>query len=184
MNRRVLLRAMLGAGAAMGWRRQAGAQPDDMRLLPPQENDRFVAAADPGSGRPLTPDDIVKDARPVLAYPVDPATGTAREGSRLNQVALVRLDPETLAPDTRSRAAEGIVAYSAVCTHTGCEVTEWDEASFAMLCPCHDSRFDPKDGARVESGPAPRRLAALPLKIADGRIVVAGAFIGRVGPSQ
>jgi Rieske Fe-S protein len=48
-------------------------------------------------------------------------------------------------------------------------------------CPCHDSEFDPADAAKVIGGPAPRRLPALPLKITDGYVVVAGAFSGRVG---
>jgi rieske iron-sulfur protein len=50
-----------------------------------------------------------------------------------------------------------------------------------LMCFCHYSQFDPKDGARVVEGPAPRRLAALPLKLADGVLTVAGGFIGRVG---
>jgi Rieske Fe-S protein len=33
----------------------------------------------------------------------------------------------------------------------------------------------------VIDGPAPRALAALPLKIADGRLVVAKPFTARVG---
>ena len=35
--------------------------------------------------------------------------------------------------------------------------------------------------ARVLDGPAPRRLAALPLQIVDGVPAVAGGFIGRAG---
>ena len=39
------------------------------------------------------------------------------------------------------------------------------------------------DGAKVIGGPAPRRLAALPLKIVDGQLIVAGVFTGRLGAS-
>ena len=52
-----------------------------------------------------------------------------------------------------------------------------------VKCPCHDSEFDPKDGARVVTGPAPRRLP-LPLKIVDGVLMAAGGFAGRVGFKQ
>ena len=45
---------------------------------------------------------------------MDPATGVARDGSRLNQVILIRLDPATLDADTAARAADGIVAYSGI----------------------------------------------------------------------
>ena len=46
---------------------------------------------------------------------------------------------------------------------------------------CHDSTFDPKDGARVVDGPAPRVLPALPLAIVDNRLIVAAPFTARVG---
>ena len=68
------------------------------------------------------------------------------------------------AAETRARAADGIVAYSGVCTHTGCDVTDWYGDVLRFKCPCHESEFDPSDGARVVGGPAPWQLAALPLK--------------------
>ena len=43
---------------------------------------------------------------------------------------------------------------------------------------------DPSDGARVVGGPAPWQLAALPLRLDEGRLIVAGEFIGRVGFQQ
>ena len=56
-----------------------------------------------------------------MAWPLDPTDNTVRDGSRLNKVLLLRLDHESLDPVTRDRAAEGVVAYSAICTHTGCK---------------------------------------------------------------
>jgi Rieske Fe-S protein len=44
--------------------------------------------------------------------------------------------------------------------------------------------YDPKEGAKVVSGPSPRRLPSLPLKIVDERLVVAKPFIGRAGFQQ
>ena len=55
------------------------------------------------------------------------------------------------------------------------------DPSSTVKCPCHFSEFDLKASARVLNGPASRRLPALPLKVADGLPVVAGAFIGRPG---
>jgi Rieske Fe-S protein len=49
---------------------------------------------------------------------------------------------------------------------------------------CHNSEFDPRHAAVVVFGPAPRRLAALPLAIKDGALVVAAPFIGKVGGQQ
>jgi Rieske Fe-S protein len=50
-----------------------------------------------------------------------------------------------------------------------------------LLCPCHGSEYNPKDGGKAVFGPAPRGLASLPLKISDGVLAAAGGFIGRVG---
>jgi len=73
------------------------------------------------------------------------------------------------------------VAYTAICTHSGCEVSDWIADQETLSCPCHDSLFDPKDDARVVDGPAPRVLPALPLKLVDGKLVVGGPFTSRVG---
>jgi Rieske Fe-S protein len=99
-------------------------------------------------------------------------------------VLLLHLDPEGFDSETKDHAAEGIVAYSAVCTHTGCDVVNWHPDRRLLECPCHNSVYDPMAGAKVVSGPAPRRLPALPLRIADGRLVVAKPFTGRAGFQQ
>jgi len=115
---------------------------------------------------------------------MDPVSKVVRSGSRLNQVMLVRFEAEELTEETRARAAGGIVAYSAVCTHTGCDVWDWEAKLRAIKCPCHFSVFDVKDAARVVEGPAPRRLPALPIKIVDGIVTVAREFVTRPGYQQ
>jgi rieske iron-sulfur protein len=129
----------------------------------------------------LTPGDISLRVAPMLAWAMDPVDRTVRSGTRLNQILLVRLDPATLAPETRARAADGVVAYTAICTHTGCDVEDWLADEQLLSCSCHASIFDPKDGARVVDGPAPRMRPALPLKVVDGQLIVAGPFTSRVG---
>jgi len=93
----------------------------------------------------------------------------------------VRLDPARITSDTQPRSAQGVVAYSAVCTHAGCDSFAWSADKQMFKCPCHDSEFDPADNARISGGPATRRLAALPVKIVDDVVAVAGPFTGRVG---
>jgi Rieske Fe-S protein len=116
-----------------------------------------------------------------MAYAMDPKSRVVRNGSRLNKIVLVRLDPQDLSEKARELAAEGVVAYSAVCTHTGCDVSGWKADKGVLLCSCHYSEYDPKSDARVVAGPAPRPLPALPLRVADGVLSAAGGFIGRVG---
>jgi Rieske Fe-S protein len=149
----------------------------------PREGDFLVLVSGP-SPEPLKPDDLELGAKQTFAWPMDPDTKTVRNGSRLNKVLLLHLDAEGFDPETKERAAEGVVAYSAICTHTGCDVTNWDLGRQLLGCPCHYSIYDPREGAKVVGGPAPRRLPALPLKIDDGRFVVAKPFIGRPGFQQ
>ena len=115
---------------------------------------------------------------------MDPARNVVRNASRLNKVLLVRLGPTLLEPRTRARAVDGVVAYSAICPHTGCELVNWLADRQILECPCHNSQYDPKAGATVIAGPSPRGLAALPLRVADGKLVVARPFIGRLGIQQ
>ena len=182
-NRRCLLQAALGTGVSMLLPPCVLAQSNDPRNVRPQEGDRLVYADGDDKGKPvkaaaLTPGTL------VTALPQDAASGTVRDGSRLNQILLVRLDPVRLLGETPERAAQGVVAYSAVCTHSGCDSFEWMPAKQSLKCPSHDSEFDPADGAKVIGGPAPRRLPALPIKIVDGQLVVAAAFTGRVGATS
>jgi Rieske Fe-S protein len=149
----------------------------------PREGDVLVAigAAAP---KPLTPADLPLDARQTMAWPMDPASNTVRSGTRLNRILLLRLDPKGLDPATSARAVDGVVAYSAICPHAGCDVTNWHAEEQRLECPCHYSEYDPNAGAKVVKGPSPRALPALPLKSVDGRLVVARPFIGRVGFQQ
>jgi Rieske Fe-S protein len=184
LARRRVLQAMLGTGLGLLGLEVAGAQEAEPRNARPHEGDRLVSTRGTRQGIALTPEDVPVGAPPVTAYPMDPSTGVVRDGSRLNQVLLLCLGVSDLTEATRRHAADGIVAYSAVCTHTGCDTWLWQGERQTLKCPCHDSEFDPKDGARVLVGPAPRRLPALPLRVVDGMLVVAGGFVGRVGFTQ
>lgn len=62
-----------------------------------------------------------------------------------------------------------VLAYSAVCTHAGCEVMPAEGTEFH--CPCHNSVFSATDGANL-SGPAPRPLTRYAASITDGQIRV------------
>jgi rieske iron-sulfur protein len=158
----------------------AGAAPAEER---PRPGDALVRidGDDPAA---LGPKDVAEGTRQILAWPMDPDSRTVRNGSRLNKVLLVRLDPATLVGDTRDRAAEGVLAYSAICPHAGCEVTAWLEDQQILECPCHSSHYNPREAAAVIDGPTMRPLPALPLRIVDGKLVVAKSFTSRPGIIQ
>ena len=188
-SRRSVLKTVAGLGFALPLIRLVARAPEaraqsDPKTARPQPGDRLVRAVEGGSWSALTPTAVPSGGPPVIAYPLDPTTGVVRDGSRLNQVLLVHLEPRDLVEETRARAVAGIVGYSAVCTHTGCDQWEWEARAKTIKCPCHFSTFDVKDAARVLDGPAPRRLPALPLKTLGGVLVVAGGFVGRPGFQQ
>jgi len=181
---RIGRRAALGLGVSVVLApRFVWAQTEPARERP-KEGDLLVNVTATANPEPLKPDDLSLGNKQTFAWPMDPDTKTVRNGSRLNKVLLLRLDPEGFDTETKDHAAEGVVAYSAVCTHTGCDVIDWHPDRRLLECPCHSSVYDPMAAAKVVSGPAPRRLPALPLKIVEGRLVVAKPFTGRAGFQQ
>jgi rieske iron-sulfur protein len=185
--RRTLILAALAAGVCIAASKSAGAADEEQPGSDerPQKADLLVASEGGGEGQIIKPQDLKLGGPPVHAWPKDPKTSVIRSGSRLNEILVIRLDPAELDDETRLHAADGIVAYSAICAHAGCPVTGWvkgDEVDKEVFkCFCHNSEYDPRQGAEVVFGPAPRRLAALPLAIVDGSLVVAGSCVGKVG---
>jgi rieske iron-sulfur protein len=188
-TRRALILTALATGACIAASKSVAADEDrpgsDER---PQKADVLVLSEGEHAGDIIKPQDLKLGGPPLRAWPKDPKTSVIRNGSRLNEVLVVRLDPAELDDETRARAADGIVAYSAICAHAGCPVTAWVKGAAGdkdvFKCVCHNSEYDPRQGAQVVFGPAPRRLAALPLAMADGSLTVAAPFAGKVGAQQ
>ncbi|MDO3379902.1 ubiquinol-cytochrome c reductase iron-sulfur subunit [Geoalkalibacter halelectricus] len=65
------------------------------------------------------------------------------------------------------RDRDRVAALSLECTHLGCLVNTVEEGFF---CPCHGSEFGPR--GEVHSGPAPRDLDWLPLRVHRERLWV------------
>ena len=180
-RRQLLATAAVTALAVLAPARAAAAAAADAAKLPAAVGDTLSFASWDNDGRAVTPADVVLDAAPLLVYPRDPTSMIVRETSRLNQILLLRLDPATLSQATRARAADGVIAYSAICTHAACGVTEWNATSRHLNCPCHSSEYDPAAGAVRVTGPAPRPLPALALKRDGDNFVIAAPFTAAVG---
>jgi rieske iron-sulfur protein len=184
--RRRFLQAALAAGLSLGLGRAGNADEDEKPGADerPQPGDLFVQAEGDRAAAIVSPADLPLGGPPLLAWPMDPATRVVRNGSRLNLVLLLRLDPASLDAETRAHAADGVLAYSAICAHAGCTVTGWivDDGRQVLKCFCHNSEYDPRQNAKVVSGPAQRHLAALPVKLGGGELLAAGTFIGKVVP--
>jgi cytochrome b6-f complex iron-sulfur subunit len=65
--------------------------------------------------------------------------------------------------------ASRVVALSAVCTHVRC-ILGFDRERRALVCPCHDGRFDL--AGNVLSGPPPRPLATYSVSVRAGEVYV------------
>jgi Rieske Fe-S protein len=61
-----------------------------------------------------------------------------------------------------------VKAFSTVCTHAGCTVSE--VAGGTINCPCHGSKFAIADGS-VAGGPAPRPLPPIVVTVKGGQVV-------------
>jgi len=102
-----------------------------------------------------------------------------------SQVVLIRVDPTTFTPlqGRETWTPDGYVAYSKVCTHAGCPVGLYEQATQRLFCPCHQSVFDVLRGAEPLDGPATRPLPQLPLTIGpDGFVRAQADFSEPVGP--
>jgi len=146
----------------------------------PKAGDKIVFATGEHKGQPIRPNDLQPNTM-VIAWPKEPESGVVRDGSPLNRLLVLRLDPADLDEATRQRAIEGVVAYSGFCTHAGCLIEQYKPEEHVIFCHCHFSQFDPRANAKAVGGPATRPLAGLPLKLDGDNLVAAGEFAGKLG---
>jgi rieske iron-sulfur protein len=125
--------------------------------------------------KPLRPSDL-KPGKPMLVYPFDVNAAAPKNESRLNKLVLMKLPEDQMAPETKARSASGVVAYSGICTHQGCEVKTWIAKESALVCFCHASKFALLDGGKVITGPATRALPSVALTM-DGEFLAIAKIV-------
>jgi rieske iron-sulfur protein len=178
-RRQAILGAALALSPLLNIPARADDQPDETEKGP-QPGDHLVFLGGPKKDQPARVEDLELGGEQMQAYPADPK-GLVRDGTPLNLLLLVRVGVDGLDEQTRKLAADGVVAYSAICTHQACPVIQWSTEKKAMVCSCHGSTYDPRNSAKVIFGPAPLPLAGLPVKSENGLLIVAGGFNGPIG---
>lgn len=64
---------------------------------------------------------------------------------------------------------KGYVVLSRICTHLGCLV-QYDSEKRLFVCPCHAGVYDLE--GKVISGPPPRPLERIPVKVEGEEIII------------
>jgi ubiquinol-cytochrome c reductase iron-sulfur subunit len=188
-RRGVLLGGAAAAGTALGAAfvlpaASLGPKPGDRIGSSPWRRGTRVVGE---SGDRLAPDDI-RVGTFVTGFPEG-----ADQRELGSPVILVKLrqDELDLPADRADWDANGVLAFSKICTHAGCTINLYRYPLFpaqspgpALVCPCHYSTFDPATGGNRIFGPAGRSLPQLPMALDDSGLLIAGGeFSGPIGPS-
>lgn len=178
-------RTILIGGAAAAWgatvvgsnRSEAAAPRPEREALKP--GDRFEIVGGEQKGEILKPDMLMLGEAPLEGFPLDPQSGVLRRRNRLNRILALRFDPADMDAPTRERSVEGVLVYSAICTHLNCTVSAWMPEKRHLRCPCHLSEFAALSEGSVMNGPARRQLPMVPLALDDEGFVVAADVFNR-----
>ena len=174
-----MLKASLGGLCGVAMFPALALGQSDPASMPPQADDVLVRLGDL-TLKPLAPGDVPSDAKFVSAWPMAPASKVVRSGNRLNELLLVRMDPKSLGGAAAAEGVDGVLAFSALCPHAGCNVATWIPDNGILSCDCHASDFDARARGAVIAGPSSRPLPPLPLKLGGDVLIVAKPFAGAI----
>ncbi len=179
-ERRTVLRLLGGAFAALGGAllfpiRSLGPHPSkDLRETDFDTGVRLVTV----DGVPIKSDQLGVGEL-VTVFP------EGHTNAADSPTLLIRYDEEKFLPlgGREDWVAEGMVAYSKICTHAACAVGLYQNVTGLLLCPCHQSTFDVNNGCKPTFGPATRPLPQLPIAIdSEGYVVAQSDYLEPVGP--
>jgi ubiquinol-cytochrome c reductase iron-sulfur subunit len=155
--------------------------------------------AEPNSFQKIRPEDVdAGGMETVFPWRESDGDGTTVESHEKisqiylavrNPVMLIRIRPEDMSKVVKRKGQESFnygefFAFTKVCSHLGCPASLFEQQTYRILCPCHQSQFEALHFAKPIFGPAARALAQLPITInQDGYLVANGDFIEPVGPA-
>ena len=92
-QRRTVLKAALGLGVSLPFLDVVRAAEKGPATQRPTTGDQLVFVLGDRKGEVIKVADLAVGGPQQLAYPMDPASKVVRDGSRLNQLLVIRLDP-------------------------------------------------------------------------------------------
>ena len=112
---------------------------------------------------------------PIVAFLVPPRTESGATGGRVLAVTTAdipvgqgKVVAMGSAPVIVTNTAQGVKAFSAVCTHLGC-IVAFDTTVGQIVCPCHGGQFNPSTCA-VTAGPPPAPLKPVSVAVEKDQI--------------
>jgi cytochrome b6-f complex iron-sulfur subunit len=116
----------------------------------------------------------------AFVYPIFRYLAPSAGGERSNTLSIAKRDIplgeakeivfNNIPAVVLNRPGKGLIAVSRVCTHLGCLV-QYDRENKRLLCPCHAGVYDLE--GNIVSGPPPKPLPKLPLRV-EGETIVIG----------
>jgi rieske iron-sulfur protein len=181
ISRRKFVSVAIGGTAAVGVGSLAfglaGVNPPSRLTpakLPVVEGDVLVHALKGAKyGTPITPADLSEKSTTAWPMRMGKDGKPIIKDAEPNNLLIVFKFPEAKlqAPTDLKGTVQGIVAYSDICQHLGCQVGDNASKPGTLLCPCHSGAYDPAQGCKVIGGPPPRPLPQLPIKLDGDKIV-------------
>lgn len=187
MSRRKFINVALGTAGAVGGlglvTALAGVRPP-IRItaakVPAVDGDILVYAGGPQDGQPLKVSDLTDKITRAWPQGKDKNGKPVIKKDEPNNLLIVYKFPsaEIVAPTDLKGVQDGVVAYSGICQHLGCQVGDNPSKPETILCPCHSGAYDPRAGCKVIGGPPPRPLPQLPIKLDAGGVMATGPLEG------
>jgi Rieske Fe-S protein len=134
----------------------------------------LVAACSSGSGDAAATSEAAGGSTPAGSAPAGSAPASPSSGGAgVAQVADIPVGGGVIIDEPAvviTQPAEGEVkAFTAICTHQGCLVSEVVDNE--IFCPCHGSKFSAVDGS-VIVGPATTGLTAAGVVVDGGSVIL------------
>ena len=181
ISRRKFINVALGTAGAVGGlglvTALAGVRPPNritFSKLPAVDGDILVHAEGPNDGQPIKVADLSDKITRAWPQGKDSKGNTVIKKDEPNNLLIIYKFPETelVAPTNLKSTDQGVVAYSGICMHLGCQVGDNASKPETILCPCHSGAYDPRAGCKVIGGPPPKPLPQLPIKLSGDSVTV------------